>query len=115
MIESATEIGLYDRPRIVQPNQDQQQPQKLKIHFETDHSNTGLVTNPHALWKLVKVNTFMELSHEEQVTVLNLLTVTLQKCANNCHILAEVHHTALKMNQTTISHLKRGSLPNLAE
>lgn len=57
----------------------------------------------------------MEFGHDEQVSVLRLLTETLQKCANNCHILAEVHHTALKMNQATISHLKRGTLPNLAE
>lgn len=73
MIESATEIGLYDRPRIVQPTLDSQQPQKLKIHYETDHSNTGLVTNPHALSKLIKVSKFMELGNDEQVTVLDLL------------------------------------------
>ena len=74
---NASEIGLYDRPRIMQPNQDQQAPQKLKLVFESDPTNNGLVTNPNSLWKQVRVNKFTELATSEQVTVLDILVQTL--------------------------------------
>ncbi len=48
--------AIFERPKIVQPKPSESQQQRLKIVFEADETNTDLVTNPHALWRLMRAD-----------------------------------------------------------
>jgi hypothetical protein len=65
--------AIFERPKIVQPKPTETQQQRLKIVFEADEMNSEVVTNPHALWKLMRADQFLAMPFDEQSALLDFL------------------------------------------
>ena len=62
---------------------------QYRVGLEKDFSNTFLVTNPQAIYRVFQKEQFLQLPEATQCIVLDRLEDILMKCSHNCLILTD--------------------------